>query len=362
VPEALRGGTFEGPDVVTSLLRYGTDTEHELAPAGKRFTLGSAPDRDIAIQSPFVSARHCRLDRKLLGLQVVDLGSKNGTYFEGKREKGFYLRPGKTFVVGALPHCFLALNDEMRACYPALIDILGGSDEHAIPGQTPSPSDLLRAAVHGAHMLITSEPGCEQDRLARIVHRVSKLRQRPIVELDQIPIDRATQLDLIRRCAARSTLVLDLGGAGVRLPESFVSAVFSSRYRVRVIALARSIDIANEALGRPSVRQMQHIWLPPVASRSGAIDRLLDQAFVERNSSLRMLELTPGNQAALRAHRWPDNFASLREAADRLTAITGLGSIHKAAHALGIPPSTLYHWYSNIMGLSRPLVVFSAER
>lgn len=355
MPEALRGGTLEGPDVVTSLLRYGTAIEHELPLAGRRFTMGSAPDRDIAIQSPFVSARHCRLDRKLLGLQVIDQGSKNGTFFEGKREKGFYLRPGTTFVVGALPHCFLALNDEMRACHPELLEILGDSSEHTTRSETPSPSDLLLAAVHGGHLLITSEPGCEQDRLARIVHRISRLRARPIVELDQIPIDRAAQLDLIRRRAARSTLVLDLG-AGVRLPEGFVSAVFSPRYRVRVIALARSIDIAGEALGGPYVRQMQHVWLAPVASRSEAIDRLLDRMFVERKSSLRMVDLTPDNQAALRAYRWPGNFASLREAADRLTTITGLGSIHKAAHALGVPPSTLYHWYSHIMGLARPLV------
>jgi hypothetical protein len=115
VPDELRGGTFEGPDVVTSLLLYDAGTEHALDPGKTHFMVGSAVDCDIAIESPFVSARHCRLDRRTLGLEVTDQGSKNGTYFEGKRETEFYLRPGKTFVVGALPHRFLALNDEMRA-------------------------------------------------------------------------------------------------------------------------------------------------------------------------------------------------------------------------------------------------------
>src|SRR5512143_2953520 len=80
VPEMLQGGTFEGPNVVTGLLVYGTDVEFDLSPTKKRFTLGAAPGRDVPIQSPFVSALHCRLDRKLLGLRVTDEGSKNGTY------------------------------------------------------------------------------------------------------------------------------------------------------------------------------------------------------------------------------------------------------------------------------------------
>jgi Inner membrane component of T3SS, cytoplasmic domain len=346
--------------VVTGLVLYGTGRVHELSPARDHFTLGSAPDQDIAIHSPFVSARHCRLERKLLGLRVTDQGSKNGTYYEGEREKtGFYLRPGKTFVVGALPHCFLALDDEMRACYPVLIDILGAPEAYALRGETPSPSDMIRAAVHGIHLLITSEPDCGQDRLARIVHSISRCRSRQIVELDQVPVDRAHQLELIRRRAARSTLVLDLGDNDTRLPSNFITTVFSSRFQVRVIALARSLEVADEALGERA-RQMQHIWVPPIVNRPEAVDRLLDRMFVERGSPLRVAGMTPDNQRALRGHGWPGNFASLRQAADRLAATARLGSVNQAAHELGVAPATLYHWYSKTMRLSHPLVPASA--
>jgi hypothetical protein len=355
VPDELRGGTFEGPDVVTALLLYDAGTEHPLDPSKSQFILGSAVDCDIAIDSPFVSARHCRLERRTLGLEVADQGSKNGTYFEGKREVEFFLRPGKTFVVGALPHRFLALNDEMRAHYPTLIDILGQPDEHSIRSETPSPSDLILAAVHGAHILVTSEPHCEQDRLAYIVHALSLLRARPMVELSQVPVDRAKQLDLIRKRAAQSTLVLDLGDNDVRLPTSFVTTAFSSRYRVRVLALARSYEIAAEALGERYVRQMQHVPLRPIASRPEAVDRLLDRMFLQRSSKLRVSDMTLDNQSALRAYRWPDNYASLREAADRLAAIMRFGSVHKAALALKIPPATFYHWYSKTMRMTHPL-------
>jgi len=127
-----------------------------------------------------------------------------------------------------------------------------------------------------------------------------------MVELAQVPVDRAKQLDLIRKRAAQSTLVLDLGDNDVRLPSSFVTTAFSSRYRVRVIALARSYEIAAEALGERYVRQMQHVPLRPIASRPEAVDRLLDKMFLQRSSGLRVSDMTPENQSALRAHRWPE--------------------------------------------------------
>jgi len=211
------------------------------------------------------------------------------------------------------------------------------------------------AAWQGAHLLITSEPDCGQDRLARIVHSISRFRSRTIVELDQVPVDRANQLELIRRHAARSTLVLDLGDDDTRLPSSFITTVFSARFQIRVIALARSLAVADEALGERA-RQMQHLRVPSIVDRPEAVDRLLDRMFVERGSPLRVAGLTLDNQRALRGHGWPGNFASLRQAADRLAAITRLGSINKAAHELGVAPATLYHWYSKTMRLSHPLV------
>ena len=83
-----------------------------------------------------------------------------------------------------------------------------------------------------------------------------------------------------------------------------------------MIALARSVGVANAALGNHHVKQMTHVRLVPLSNRPGAIHRLLDEMFQERGSSLRVAAMTPHNQDALRSHRWAGNFASLREAAD----------------------------------------------
>src|SRR5262249_51248779 len=264
---------------------------------------------NIVVPSPYVSRHHCRIERKGEALRVTDLKSKNGTYVDGERERWFKLKPGMTFVVGARPHRFLGLNDRMRTNYAALADILGAENEHVIGAarETPSPSDVIVAAVGGAPLLITSEPHCDQHRLARIVHDISRLRERPIVELGpkEIPADGKAQHELIKQRGARSTLVLDLADHEARLPQTFVSTLFKPRHRVRIIVLARDADVVDDALGRHHGRQLEEIGLRPLAHRSEAIDRLFDRMLEERGSPLRMSYLTPANQDALRNHSWP---------------------------------------------------------
>ena len=99
-----------------------------------------------------------------------------------------------------------------------------------------------------------------------------------------------------------------------------------------------------------------HVSLEPLARRRGAIHRLLDAMFQERGSPLRVSAMTFYNQDALRRHRWPHNFASLRQAADRLVAVAQEPSLRRAALALRVPPATFHHWYADIVGLESPLL------
>jgi hypothetical protein len=356
VPDVQSGGVHVGSDLVTWLQLCGADTMYALRPLRrgiKHYTFGSASDQDIVLPGPYVSARHGRLVRTPLGLRVVDLQSRNGTYFEGRRKKSFYLEPGQTFVVGACSHRVLALNDEMHAHYPALTAILGYDDEHVAQRETPSPSELIVSAVAGPHMLIVSEPHCDQVRLARIVHAISLLRVRPLVAFDHVPGNEAMQSDPALDQAA--TVLLNLEDNRAPLDPTFTSRLFSPRNLTRVIVLARSVRVANAVLGEHYVQQMKEVRLAPPSGRPGAIHRLLDMMFQERGTSLRVSAMTPYNQAALRSHRWAHNFASLREAADRLVVVARQGSLRKTALALGIPPATFHNWYANILGLTQPL-------
>lgn len=374
-PANRRGGTYEPDGAATSVLRYRTDTIHHLA--RKVSTIGSTADRDIVIHGEYISAHHCRLEQRPGGLLLIDESSKNGTYYEAKRSvglalkpsfeekrvsvKGVTLEPGMTFVVGALPHRFVVLDDTMRERHADLLDILGTEDE--IRGgngaELVSPSDLILAADSPGDMLITGNPGSDQEELVRIVHAISKRRRQPLVTLarNRVPDDRDAQSAILKQEATKATIMLDLGDSDGYVDPTFVSLLFSSCYQVRVIVLARTVEAASRALGAQYVQPMMQLGLRPLALRRDAIHRLLDRSLVREGSPLRIADLTPENQRALRGHEWRENLAEIRDVSMRLAAIARVGfSLNRARKALGIKRNTFYNWYGHTMRLSLPLV------
>jgi hypothetical protein len=344
MPEAARGAWFQGLDLVTALREYNGDAEHALPRERTKFSIGSGPDCDIAISGPYLSALHCIVERRGNRLRVHDQDSRNGTFFAGRREPTFDLGAGEAFTAASTT--FLAMNDEMRRHRPAFVDIIGTD-------ATPSPDDLLVAAVRGTNILITGKPGCDQASLARGVHAVSLRRSLPIVEISELPATRAEQRELIDR-ATRSTLVIAFAPRPARLDPTLCSMLLSSSFQIRLIAIAPTAAVATEALGIDATGPMQHVWLRPLASRSGEILDLLDRMFAERGAALRVSELAQENQAALQSYAWPENLAGLRQAADRLEALVRAKALRRAADALAMSKSTLHHWLDRL-GLSLPL-------
>ncbi len=73
-----------------------------IAPAG--ITIGRTAPADLAIASPEISRRHCRIECFGDDAILTDLGSTNGTYLDGQRlDRPTRLRSGATFRLGAFP-------------------------------------------------------------------------------------------------------------------------------------------------------------------------------------------------------------------------------------------------------------------
>lgn len=354
LPEEMRVPHLDSPDVVTGLRVFGTGIEFALAREQKLFTLGSSSESDIALPAGYLSQRHCTLERRSNVLRVTDQDSYNGTFFEGRREASFELRPGSTFIAG--PFTFLAVNDEMRRAYPTLAGILGPEDDQSLQPSTTTdatPSAMIVLATAGRHALIISEPGCDQARLARTLHDLSLVRARQPIVLAKLPADRARQREILD-AASRSTLLLTIDSTSEVMDAAFVSSIFSTSFRIRVIATAPSVDKARAVLSDEHVQKMRVVQLPPLAFRT-TVPALLDHVLTERGTALRFSQLTPTNQAALRGYGWPKNFDDLRIAAERLDALTREPSMRKAAESLGLAHSTLSHWSAQL-GLSQPLL------
>jgi pSer/pThr/pTyr-binding forkhead associated (FHA) protein len=63
-------------------------------------TVGRARRADFILEAPLVSRLHCRLEAGQDGLEVIDLGSTNGTYVNDKRIKRAKLKRGDRLRVG----------------------------------------------------------------------------------------------------------------------------------------------------------------------------------------------------------------------------------------------------------------------
>jgi hypothetical protein len=190
---------FEGPDVVTALRIYDGDREYPL-PRKATFTLGVSRSCDIAIPGSGLSALHCGFVRKGTRLRLIDQDSTNGLYNNGRRVDALDLYPGDTFT--APPLTFIAMNDEMRVRRLVIADIVGNF--------RPTPDSILVGAVKTLPpLLLTGEPGCDLDRLARAIHAVSFRRSRALIEIVKKPASTSISARP-RRCSAMASLRLSI--------------------------------------------------------------------------------------------------------------------------------------------------------
>ncbi len=139
--------------------------------------LGSAGENDLVLHVPGISRRHALVRRCPGGVEVVDLGSKNGLFVEGRRVKRALLVPGLRLQIGA---AWIEI-EEVSASAEALSLMLRGSSEASPHPSFPtttveprgdpgsrSPVDApfllaCRIAQSGAGL-----PGQRTDLLARI--------------------------------------------------------------------------------------------------------------------------------------------------------------------------------------------------
>jgi pSer/pThr/pTyr-binding forkhead associated (FHA) protein len=350
ITEARRGASFEGSSAVIALRELDGDVVLDLPEGTQAFMLGASRNKcSLVVRRDGISATHALLERRDDRMRLVDQASTNGTFVHDIKVRETYIFPGDVFRVG--PMTLYALNAEMRQLRPAMLDLLGARSK-------PSADRLLLEAARGsANLLITGEAHCGQDELAHVIHAVSLRRQREGVDVGQIPGDRADQRALLDR-AARSTLALSIAPEQRRLDPIFVESLLSPDYCIRLIVLAPTIDAARAALPQDAVEGMEHIRLRPLRQRSDDIDRLLDRELAKHGAPFTAADLTCDNLSALRQWAWPNNFADLSVAVQRMMAYVAHHSFRKAAASLGMKRTTLQKYFEKL-GLSTSLLVNS---
>jgi FHA domain len=115
-----------------------------------RTTLGRGADNDIVLDNMVVSGHHCAFElRGLADVFIVDLGSTNGTYINGKMVKRQKLNDGEVVAIGNFRIQYLSASEQpsgFSATLAMKLDALGR------PANTHGVFQVLNGSSAGLEM------------------------------------------------------------------------------------------------------------------------------------------------------------------------------------------------------------------
>jgi DNA-binding NtrC family response regulator len=322
--------------------------------------IGSAPEADVVIAEPTVSRQHVELGLVPEGVTVRDLGSRNGTFYQGQRIEKMVLGLGGMMQVGAAT---IAVEADTEALARGLE--YAGTSYRGMVGASLAMRRLfaLLTRLEGstATVLVEGESGVGKELVANALHAGSSAAAGPFVTVNCGAIPRelvASELFGHRRGAfsgaheARrgafdsadgGTLFLDeIGELPVDVQPALLRAVelgevravgddVARRVKVRVVAATNRDLEAEVRAGR--FRQdlfyrlaVVRLRVPPLRDRPEDVEPLA-QRFAQ---SVGLAELPAHVVAELRARTWTGNARELYNAVQSYAALGLLPGVTRA--------------------------------
>ena len=176
-PTGAAASTFvlvvvEGPD--TGLIIT-------LDASGPRALLGQSPVCSLRLTDPEVSRRHASLAVTATHLQLIELGSTNGTTVNGVSVKEASLHGGEAIRVG-----HTVINVQREA--PRFVELAQASSFGRVMGESSSMKKLYpvlaRLAASDQPVLLEGEAGTGKELVAEELHRASRRKDGAFVTLD----------------------------------------------------------------------------------------------------------------------------------------------------------------------------------
>jgi DNA-binding NtrC family response regulator len=324
-----------------------------VALGARAITVGAGSSCDLVLGDPKVSRKHAEVGVTPDGVRVKDLGSTNGTWFQGTRIGEVVVPPGATIQFGSTPVRVAAA--DAPSLPPSDRDHFG-----EMAGQSIAMRELFAvlemAAPSDATVLIEGESGTGKELAARAIHDASARAQGSFVVVDCSAIAETlidshlfghvrgafTGADRDRKGAfveaSGGTLFLDEMG---ELPLSAqakllrvleaqtvqpVGADRPIKVDTRVVAathrdLARMVAAKEFRFDLFYRLAVVHVALPPLRERLEDLPHLVSTFFARRG-------VAPGpidgdNLDKLRRYAWPGNVRELRNALERAWALSG---------------------------------------
>ena len=136
--------------------------------------VGSDPASDLVLTDPTVSRRHLEVERTARGLLLRDLGSRNGSWVDGRQVGAAYVEPGDKIALGKTK---LQVKQQSRGTE---IELMGGESFGDLVGASDAMrvvfTELRRSAKDEQNLLIEGETGTGKELAARALHAHSMRR------------------------------------------------------------------------------------------------------------------------------------------------------------------------------------------
>jgi DNA-binding NtrC family response regulator len=362
VVQRLRVRVDEGPDT-------GASCEPEGAAA---VGVGTADDNGLVVSDATVSRYHLELRRAPDGIQITDLGSRNGTWVGGVRIERATVPAGTRVRLGGTT---ITVED-------------AGSTVAAAATDPPRPpgligdSDAIRDVARLVHrlarvdssVLIQGETGVGKEVIAHAIHELSPRRQKELVVVDCGSMPATLIASLLfghekgaftgadqRRAGAferagGGTVLLDEIGElplevqpallGVLERRSFCRVGGSQPIDVDVRVLAATHRDLRAEVNAGRFRAdlyfrlaVARIVIPPLRERPEDVEPLV-RHFAERITGTPDPGPLAGAMDALRAHPWSGNVRELRNVVEAALVMGELALGDRPAGAAPPPPAS----------------------
>ena len=331
-----------------------------LGQGGQTIALGARPvvvgahaSCDLVLVDPQVSRRHAELAVVPEGIRIKDLGSTNGTWWQGTKVGEVVVPSGATVQFGATPVRISAA--EAMSLPPSEQDHFG-----AMAGKSVAMRELFAvlemAAPAEATVLIEGESGTGKELAARAIHEASGRAKAPFVVVDCSAITENlfdshlfghvrgafTGADRDRKGAfveaSGGTLFLDeLGELPISaqakllrvLEAQTVQPVGADRpvgVDTRVVAathrdLSRMVAAKEFRFDLFYRLAVVHVALPPLRERLEDLPHLIATFYRHRGAETGPID--GDNLERMRRHAWPGNVRELRNVLERAWALSG---------------------------------------
>jgi len=296
--------------------------------------VGSDPSSDLVLSDNTVSRKHLEVERTMRGLYLRDLGSRNGTWLDGRQIGSAMVEPGDKIGLGKTK---LAVKEASKG---KEVELAGGEDFGDLVGSSQAMrlvfAELRAAAKDDTNLLIEGETGTGKELAARAVHEHSMRRHGPFQVVDCAMItDANAEAELFGPTGAfasaqngtiffdeLASLPLSVQPKLLRVIEAKEQATGSGgkskALNVRVMAstaqnLSEEVEQGNfkkELFFRFAVR----VKIPPLRTRKSDLPLLAKH--LAKNLAAN-IELTPQMLTLLEGYEWPGNVRELRNVLER---------------------------------------------